>query len=165
MVVDAVGDDTTLWEDPDPVDVNVSSANNGLVCTPIADPTGDPDRVTVGEVDFGGSAQFSSVGPLNPVVITPEMWDLPYVFVAEYYIPSGTTMSDNSSNGGNPDNLYLNTFFDGNNTDSAGFITVDNAGFDTWKTLQVSGVIPNGSAEANAFVVFAEGGFGGVRLT
>ena len=163
MVVDAEGDDTTLWEDADPVDPLVSSANGGLVCNPIADPTGDPDRVTVGEVDFGLANQFSSVGPVVPVPITPEMYGVAYNFQVDYYIPSNTTLSDNSGNGGQPDNLYLNTFFDGANTDSAGFITVNNAAFDNWKTLSVSGVIPDGALEANAFIVLAEGGFGGVR--
>lgn len=154
---------TTVWEEPDPIQAGNSIATGNLMVTPIDDPTGDADRQIVGEVDFGMSNQFSSVRPETVAAITPEMHGVSFSYSVDYYVPSTTTMSDNSGNGGNPDSFYLQIDFDGVNSGSIGFLTVDNLEFDTWNTLTLTGTVPEGALDTNPGFVIAEGGFGGVR--
>ena len=42
-------------------------------------------------------------------------------------------------------------------------MTVENATFDTWQTLELTGTVPNGALEVTPLFIFAEGGFGGER--
>ncbi len=145
---------TTLWQDNSPLS-GISQAGSSIsVNTVNGSVTGDGSRGNVGAVTLNGSSRFESInaGDLN---ISPQFQGLQFSFTVDYFIPNGTTLDG-------PDSVYVQINFNGNNSGSAGFVGLAEAGTG-WNTITLTGDVPNGTISATPLIIVADGGFGNAQ--
>ncbi len=152
---------TGVWTDDDPATSGVSGFAGGLTVTPIADPTGDASRTTVGDVSTSATTQqFSNIGPApsNALTVPASFIGKPYTFTIDFYVPSSSSMQNELSQ----------RFFTSLDFRDASDVSVDqqNNGFhgyatgvalDTWQTLQITGNVPTGADDVVPLLVFNNG--------
>ena len=151
-------EESPIWVDDDPITMDVSDTSGGLIVTQVNDPTGDPDRIIVGEVDNGASTQtFTNMrpAPAAPQVLDPNLIGEPFSFTLDYFIPTASTMQQDLGQ-----RFFLSLNFRDENQNSIeqlnnGFIGYDTGSpLDTWGTLTITGTIPEGAFDAVPLMVF-----------
>ena len=148
-----------IWQDDDPITSGVSATSGGLIVDQIADPTGDPERVTVGDVSTIVTNEFSNLrpAPSAPQPVANEYIGKSFSFTMDYYVPTASSMQNNldqtfflSLTYRDVDDVTVEAF-------NAGFISYDTATLDTWQTLEITGTVPAGSDEVVPLMIFNNG--------
>lgn len=142
-----------LWQDDDPASA-ATSQNAGLTVTPVASSIGN--SATVGLLDHGGAAAFSSLTKAGGAFDITAYQGGSFTFSFDWYVPSTTVATGN-------DLFYTQVNFDGVNSGSAGFVNVLANADDTWRTFtwDAGPAIPETASTMEVFFIFVDDGFGG----
>ncbi len=146
------GQTDVLWDDSNPLsgDSNGNSGFNVNTVDGLA-ATGDATRGSVGQVILTGNTRYGNISP-GELPIASQYRGTGYELRFDYFVPVNTTLDA-------PDSLYGQINFNGNNTDSAGFVGQNVAG-SGWNTITVTGTVPGNANNAQPFIILADGGFG-----